>query len=119
MSSENTVGKGETARSSNFCFSHSVFHPFGELPAIFIKSDIVVCKLFQFRPVRNIVVWERVKMVRESGALRGIVVKCLTRNPGVLGSSRNGSSGFFRGSVLEQDTSEPHPSTSETQERHE
>ena len=31
---------------------------------------------------------------------RGSVVKCLTRNPGVLGSSRTRSSGFFRGSVL-------------------
>ena len=38
---------------------------------------------------------------------RGSVVKCLTRNPVVLGSSRTGSSGFFRGSVLGQDTSEP------------
>ena len=38
---------------------------------------------------------------------RGSVVKCLTRNPGVLGSSLTGSSGFFRGSVLGQDTSEP------------
>ena len=37
----------------------------------------------------------------------GSVVKCLTRNPGVLGSSCTGSSGFFRGSVLWQDTSEP------------
>ena len=38
---------------------------------------------------------------------RGSVVKCLTRNSGVLGSSRTKSSGFFRGSVLGQDTSEP------------
>ena len=38
---------------------------------------------------------------------RGSVVKCLTRNPGVLDSSLTGSSGFFRGSVLGQDTSEP------------
>ena len=38
---------------------------------------------------------------------RGSVVKCLTRDPGVLGSSCTGSSGFFRGSVLGQDTSEP------------
>ena len=38
---------------------------------------------------------------------RDSVVKCLTRNPGVLGSSLTGSSGFFRGSVLRQDTSEP------------
>ena len=31
---------------SNFSFSHSVFHPFGELSAIFIKFETVVCKLF-------------------------------------------------------------------------
>ena len=37
----------------------------------------------------------------------GSVVKCLTHNPGVLGLSLTGSSGFFRGSVLGQDTSEP------------
>ena len=29
------------------------------------------------------------------GVLRGSVVKCLTRNPGVLGSCCTGSSGFF------------------------
>ena len=40
---------------------------------------------------------------------RGSVVKCSTRNPGVLGSSRTGSSGLFRGSVLGQDTSKPRP----------
>ena len=38
---------------------------------------------------------------------RGSVVRCLTCNPGVLGSSCTRSSGFFRGSVLGQDTSEP------------
>ena len=58
-------------------------------------------------------------MITFLGVLLGSVVKCLTRNPGVLGSSRTGSSGFFRGSVLGQDTSEPQPSTGETQERHE
>ena len=41
---------------------------------------------------------------------RGSVVKCLTRNPGVLGSSRTRSSGFFRGHFRAQ------PSTGETQE---
>ena len=51
-----------------------------------------------------------------SGVLHGSVVECLTRNQGVLGSSHTGSSEFFRGSVLEQDTSEPQPSTGETQE---
>ena len=34
--------------TSKFSFSHSVFHPFGEHSAIFIKFEIVVCKLFQF-----------------------------------------------------------------------
>ena len=35
------------------------------------------------------------------------MAQCLTHNPGVLGSSCTRSSGFFRGSVLGQDTSEP------------
>ena len=78
---ENTVGKGEMARynpfpnkpwflrvystsilktllekeklllMSNFSFSLSVFHPFRELSAIFIKFDTVVCKLSQFGTV--------------------------------------------------------------------
>ena len=34
--------------TNNFSFSHSVFYPFGELSAIFIKIEIVVWKLFQF-----------------------------------------------------------------------
>ena len=34
--------------TSNFSFSHSVFYPFRKLSAIFFKSKIVVCKLFQF-----------------------------------------------------------------------
>ena len=32
---------------SNFSFSLSVFYPFGQLSAIFIKFKIVVCKFFQ------------------------------------------------------------------------
>ena len=36
---------------SNFSFSHSVFYPFGKLSAIFIKSKIIICKLFQFDKV--------------------------------------------------------------------
>ena len=38
---EITVGKGEIARNS-------VFYPFGDLSAFFIKLKIVICKLFQF-----------------------------------------------------------------------
>ena len=34
--------------TSNFSLFHSVFNPFGELSAIFIKFEIIVCKLFQF-----------------------------------------------------------------------
>ena len=37
--------------TSNFSFSHSVFYPVGELSAIFIKFEIVVCKVFQFERV--------------------------------------------------------------------
>ena len=32
-----------------------------KLPPFFTKFEIVVCKLFQFGPVQNFVVWERVK----------------------------------------------------------
>ena len=53
------------------------------------------------------------------GVPRGSMVKCLTRNPGILGSSRTRSSGFFHGSVLGPNTSEPQPRTDDTQERHE
>ena len=34
--------------TSNFSFSHSVFLPFRKPSAILIKSEIVVCKLFEF-----------------------------------------------------------------------
>ena len=51
---------------SDFSFPHSVFHSFGEHSAIFIKFEIVVCKLFQFGPVRNMVVWERVKYMNST-----------------------------------------------------
>ena len=39
---------------SNFFFSHSVFYPFGQLSSIFVKFEIVVCKLFQFGRVENL-----------------------------------------------------------------
>ena len=42
---------------SNFSFSHSVFYPFGKLSAIYVKFEIVVCKLFQFERVLKFVVW--------------------------------------------------------------
>ena len=45
---ENTVGKEKLLVTSNFSFSRSVFYLFGELSVLFIKFEIVVCKLFQF-----------------------------------------------------------------------
>ena len=39
---------------SNFFFSHSVFHLFLELSAIFIKFEVVVCKLIKFGRVQNL-----------------------------------------------------------------
>ena len=40
--------------TSNFSFSRIVFYPFGELSAIFIKFEIVICKFFQFGRVINL-----------------------------------------------------------------
>ena len=37
--------------TSNFSFSHTVFYPFEELSAIFLKCKIVVCKIFWFERV--------------------------------------------------------------------
>ena len=39
--------------TSNFSFSHSVFYPFRDLSAIFIKFEIVVCKLSQLGRVQK------------------------------------------------------------------
>ena len=40
--------------TSNFSYSHCVFYPLGELSVIFIKFEIIVCKLFQFGRVQNL-----------------------------------------------------------------
>ena len=40
--------------TSSFSFSHSVFNPFGELSTSFIRSKIVVCKLFQLGKLKNL-----------------------------------------------------------------
>ena len=45
---------------SNFSFSHSVFYQCGELPANFIKFEIVICTLLVWKSLK-FVVWERVK----------------------------------------------------------
>ena len=56
-----TVGKGEIARNEQFLlFPHSVFYPFGEHSAVFIRFEIFVCRLSGWKSLR-FVVWERVK----------------------------------------------------------
>ena len=66
--------------TSNFSFSHNVFYLFGELSAMFIKFKIVICKVFHFGPVRNIVVWERVKFIeslkKALGTIKGSKRMC-------------------------------------------
>ena len=47
---------------SNFSVFHSVFYPFGEIRAIFIKFKIAICKLFWFGRVLKFVVWERINL---------------------------------------------------------
>ena len=47
---------------SNFSFSRIVFYPIGELPAILIKLEIVVCKLLPVWKSLKFVVWERVNV---------------------------------------------------------
>ena len=44
---ENTVGKGEIARKEQFLlFPQCFLNPFTEFSTIFIKFEIVICKLF-------------------------------------------------------------------------
>ena len=51
---ENAVDKGGIARNEQFLlFPHSVFYPFGELSAIFIKLEIIFCRLLQFGRILN------------------------------------------------------------------
>ena len=46
--------KEKLLATSNFSFSHCVFYPIRELSAIFMKFEIVICKLFQFGRVWNL-----------------------------------------------------------------
>ena len=95
---------------------------------IYQKTELVFFKLKAFaddrislhKRLKQKTLWEKEKMLVTSispfpRVLCGSVVMCLTHNPGVLGSSCTLSSEFFRGSVPRQDTSEPQPSTGETQ----
>ena len=101
--------KGETAYHEQFLLFPQCFLPFSRTFGHFHRTSdccsqtLSVRKNLKFSP----------------GVPSGSVVMCLTLNPEDLGSSRTGSSEFFRRGVLWQDTSEPQPSTGETQERHE
>ena len=48
---------------NNFSFSHSVFYPFGELSAIFIKLRMVICKTLSFWKSPKLVVWDKVNQL--------------------------------------------------------
>ena len=62
--------------SNFFLFYHCVFYPFGELSTIFIKFEIVVCKLFQFGRVLKFVVWESFNY----GPMKSFYVSQLTKS---------------------------------------
>ena len=92
---ENIVGKGENAGNQHFLL----------FPQCFLLFPIY-CETRNFR--QTLIFFDFVgNAIYKFRVPRGSVVRCLTRNPGVLGSSRTRSSGFFRGSILGQDTSEP------------
>ena len=68
MSFENFAEKEKLLITRNVSFSLSVFYPFGELSAIFIKSEIVVCKLFQFGSLKFLI-WEGVNSLPNNKVL--------------------------------------------------
>ena len=51
---------------SNFSFFHSVFYPSEELSDIFIKFEIVICKLFHFGRVQNLSFGKGLRKVQPS-----------------------------------------------------
>ena len=53
---------------SNFSFFHSIFYPFIELSAIFIKFKIVIYKLWVWKNLKFIV-WETVDQFMEQEAI--------------------------------------------------
>ena len=68
---ENTVGKGEIARNS-------VFYWCGTLSAIFLKNDIVVCKLFQFGRVQNLLFGKGLKNLKgKKNCFQTLMCDCL------------------------------------------
>ena len=76
------------------------------------------CKCTLNYRLKFLSIWTTLKVCRlvMGRVPRGSVVKCLTRNPGVLGSSRTGSSGFFSWECPWARHFRAQPSTGETQE---
>ena len=78
MSLENTVGQEEMARNEKFLlFPQWLSHPFGELSAIFIKFEIVVCKLFQFGSVQNLLIYSPDDKIQTLSKLKAFADKNL------------------------------------------
>ena len=103
---ENTVGKGEIARYEQFLLFPQCFQKTSKNQGLFGKVLRVIVN-YTFRSFIIVTHLIPAMLTFDPRVPRGSVVRCLTRNPGVLGSSLTRSSGFFRGSVLGQDTSEP------------
>ena len=66
--------------TSNFSLPHSLFYPFRDLSALFIKFEIVVCKLQTLSIWKSLkcVVWERVKMAKKGCQLPTSTQKRIT-----------------------------------------
>ena len=100
--------KVKLLKMSNFTFFHNAFYATCIVKSFNSHISVVLCSFFEFGTVSKWSIREWASQLPNNAQVpHGPVVKCLTRNPGVLGLSRTGSSGFFHGSVLGQETSEP------------
>ena len=69
---ENIVKKGENGGNQHFfSFSHNVFYHFHNNFQFLAYIYFVVCICFEFGPVQNFAVWERVKSIEFSMELSG------------------------------------------------
>ena len=95
---ENIVGKGENVDNQHFLLFPHCFLPFPSQSSVFHLHLICHLQMLSIRTSLRLSVG-RVHTVGKGfvcivvGVLPGSVVRCLT--PGVLGSSRTGSSGFL------------------------
>ena len=67
--------KAELFITSNFSFSHNVFHLFGELSAIFIKFENVIYQLIQFEESKICRVGNGSKKMQQYMLLEHIVLQ--------------------------------------------